>query len=103
MPGYPLYGSLNEARMTSYLTHIGAAAFLLVFGLNFLNSNDYGTALMRACIGALGAAILSRMFLRTMFSGLQLSILEKQQAAAAAPVEPAPEAAPETEAATPGE
>jgi len=38
-----------------------------------------------------------------MFSGLQLSILEKQQAAAAPPVEPVPEAAPETEAATPGE
>jgi len=85
--------------MTSYLTHIGAAVFLLVFGLNFLNGNDYGTALMRACIGSLGAAVLSRMFLRTMFSGLQLSILEKQQAVATAPVKPTPEA----EAATPGE
>lgn len=87
--------------MTSYLTHIGAAAFLLVFGLNFLNGNDYGTALMRACIGALGAAVLSRMFLRNMFSGLQLSILEKQQAPFAAPAQTEPE--PEAEATTPGE
>lgn len=89
--------------MTSYLTHIGAAAFLLVFGLNFLNGNDYGTALMRACIGALGAAILSRMFLRTLFSGLQLSILEKQQATATAAVQSAQAAAAESETATPGE
>ena len=91
--------------MTSYLTHIGAAAFLLVFGLNFLNGNDYGTALMRACIGALGAAVLSRMFLRTLFSGLQLSILEKQQANATAAVQAAHAAAAEakSETATPGE
>ena len=70
--------------MTSYMIYGGLAGFLLVLALNLLNGNDYGLALMRGCFAALAFAIVSRWFIRSLFSELHLSVWEHQQAAAQA-------------------
>ena len=67
--------------------------FLLVFGLNTMNSNDLGVSLMRACIAAAAFGLMARWFARTMFSELHLSLYLSQQAAATAAQKAAEEAA----------
>ena len=75
---------MSADRMTSYMIHGGLAGFLLVLALNLLNGNDYGLALMRGCFAALAFAIVSRWFIRSLFSELHLSVWEHQQASAQA-------------------
>ena len=67
--------------------------FLLVFGLNTMNSNDLGVSLMRACIAAAAFGLMARWFARTMFSELHLRLYLSQQAAATAAQKAAEEAA----------
>ncbi len=70
--------------MTSYIIHGGLVGFLLVLALNLLNGNDWGLALMRGCFAALAFAIVSRWFMRSLFTELHLSVWEHQQASAQA-------------------
>jgi len=70
--------------MTSYIIHGGLVGFLLVLALNLLNGNDWGLALMRGCFAALAFAVVSRWFMRSLFSEMHLSVWEHQQASARA-------------------
>ncbi len=70
--------------MTSYMIHGGLAGFLLVLSLNLLNGNDWGVTLMHSCIATPAFAIVSRWFMRSLFSELHLAVWEHQQAAAKA-------------------
>ena len=79
--------------MTSYMIHGGLAGFLLVLSLNLLNGNGWGVTLMHSCIAALAFGIVSRWFMRSLFSELHLAVWEHQQAAAKAAAELAEEAA----------
>ena len=86
--------------MTSYMIHGGIAGFLLVFALNLLNGNGYGTSLMWSCIATVAFAYVSRWFMRSVFSEMHLSAWEQQQAAAQAQAEAATEGAATEGAAT---
>ena len=79
--------------MKPYIIQGGMIGFLLVFGLNTMNSNDLGVSLMRACIAAAAFGLMARWFARTMFSELHLSLYLSQQAAATAAQKAAEEAA----------
>ncbi|MBL67375.1 MAG: hypothetical protein CMO74_02810 [Verrucomicrobiales bacterium] len=67
----------------------GTGGFVLVFGLNLVNGNDPGRAVIGSLVAALAFAIFVRFFMRSTYTQLHQSLYEKQVAAAQAAAEEA--------------
>ncbi|MDP7009760.1 MAG: hypothetical protein QF685_00125 [Verrucomicrobiota bacterium] len=67
--------------MQHFISTAGIAGFAIVYGLNLVNGNDPGKAVVSALLAALGFAVLTRSFMRKTFVQLHHSAFEQQQAA----------------------
>ena len=87
--------------MQHFISTAGIAGFAVVFGLNLVNGNDPGEAVVSSLLAALGFAVLTRSFMRKTFVQLHHSAFEEQQAAAQVAAEPVEAEAPPVEAEAP--
>ena len=87
--------------MQHFISTAGIAGFAIVFGLNLVNGNDPGKAVVYALLAALAFTVFTRSFMRNAIVQLHRSAFEQQQAAAQAAIEVAEAEATPAEAEVP--
>ena len=75
--------------MQHFMSTAGIAGFAIVFGLNLVNGNDPGKAVVYALLAALAFTVFTRSFMRNAIVQLHRSAFEQQQAAAQAAIKEA--------------
>ena len=87
--------------MQHFMSTAGIAGFAIVFGLNLVNGNDPGKAVVYALLAALAFTVFTRSFMRNALVQLHRSAFEQQQAAAQAAIKEAESEVPPAEAEVP--
>ena len=87
--------------MQHFMSTAGIAGFAIVFGLNLVNGNDPGKAVVYALLAALAFTVFTRSFMRNALVQLHRSAFEQQQAAAQAAIKEAEAEVPPAEAEVP--